>query len=95
MTVVLLFALAGALVGAGAGGAWYTAETAKREAAARLARKDREALRKALAEEISLAELRDQARAAGIDPKQVEEGYKAIRDGRMTPEDLIRQILPE
>ena len=93
MLVILLFAAAGALAGAGAGGAWYAAEQAKREAAARLSHRDREALRQALEDEIAMADLLAQARAVGVDPQMVASGYEALRDGRMTLEQVLDQIL--
>jgi len=92
MMVVLLFAAAGALVGAGTGGAWYVGEAAKREAARRLGSHDRAAVADALREELDVAELRSMARAAGVDPEQVVSGYEALRDGRLTLDELHQQI---
>lgn len=90
--VVLLFAAAGALAGAGAGGAWYTGEVAKREAARRLSSRDRAAVADALREQLDVAELRSMASAAGMDPDQVMAGYEALRDGRITVDDIGRQM---
>jgi hypothetical protein len=95
--VILLFAAAGALVGAGAGGAWYIGEVSPREAARRLSSRDRAALADALRQELDLAEFRATASAASVSPDQVLAGYEALRDGRLTedePRQQIRKLRP-
>ena len=59
---------------------------ARRIAARDLLRRDRATLRDALSDEIELADLRRSAQAAGVDPDVVEDGYIAMRDGRVSLE---------
>ena len=62
------------------------------EAAIRLQARDRAAVAQALRDEIDLESLREEARAVGVDPEMVEQGYYNLRDGVVSL-DLIEAQL--
>ena len=86
MPIFLLY-----FVGAGlaAGGAYLFDEGNKQRARDDMRR--RQALEaELLAGEIELEELRNQARAAGLDPQRVVDGYQAIQTGQISLVDVQR-----
>lgn len=87
-----LYALAGALVTGGAAGGKYVFDVAQREAARDLARRDRRAVAEMLQQEVDLVELRQRAKGAGLDPEAVEQGYLALRDGRLSLDEVLTQL---
>lgn len=90
--VIALYFLAGGLVGGGVAGGKYAYDVARREAARDLQRRDRRALIEALRAESDLSDLRRRAAAVGADPDAVEQGYLALRDGRLTLDDLLNTL---
>jgi hypothetical protein len=86
---VFLFYFAGA--GLVAGGAYLFDEGNKKRAREEMRR--RQALEaELLTGEIALEDLRAQARAAGLDPQQVVEGYLALQSGHLSLDDVQRLL---
>lgn len=79
------------LLGAPAGGI-YLAQQGRREAARRLNAKDTEIKKEALTQAKDLAVLRNEASEAGLDPDVVIAGYEALRDGQVSPDDVIDMV---
>ena len=88
MPAVLLFALAGTLLG---GAGWALDEANHRRAVEALKRKQ-ETEAELLATAVNLEQLRAEARAAGIDPELVMAGYEELRRGDLTLNDMRRQL---
>lgn len=77
----------------GGNGLGYMAITrAQQERARAELQRNREYLRQALLDEISLEEVREQARRAGVDPAAVEEGYRAYLAGEVTFEQIRKMM---
>ncbi|MFH8975746.1 hypothetical protein [Streptomyces sp. NPDC017890] len=89
---ILFFAAAGALFVGGTGGGWYMWKRGLQEAAKRLQRQDAEAVDQALTDAIDLAELRNKAQEAGLDPDEVVAGYERLRDSQLSPEDVLKGL---
>ncbi|MGC4788185.1 hypothetical protein ACLQ22_10140 [Micromonospora sp. DT178] len=85
---ILFYLAAGAVGGVGVvggfAGARFLYQRGQQEAAVQLQARDTAAVAQALRDEIDLAALREEARAAGVDPDQVEQGYYNLRDGLVT-----------
>ncbi|MFD2090468.1 hypothetical protein [Blastococcus deserti] len=64
----------------------------QQEAAAYLQARDTESIARALRDEIGLASLRDEARAAGIDPDVIERVYRDLRDGTLTIDQAAARL---
>lgn len=89
---ILFFAAAGALVVGGTGGGWYMWKHGQQETAKRLQHVDAEAAKQALRDAIDLADLRSEAKAAGLDPDEVVAGYKKLRDSQLSTEDVLKML---
>ncbi|MFG2441206.1 hypothetical protein [Streptomyces sp. NPDC048508] len=89
---ILFFAAAGALVAGGTGGGWYMWKRGQQEAAKRLQHEDAEAAKQALRDAIDLADLRSEAKAAGLDPDEVVAGYEKLRDSQLSTEDVLKGL---
>lgn len=89
---ILFLAAAGALVAGGAGGGWYMWKRGQQEAAKRLQHEDAEAAKQALRDAIDLADLRSEAKAAGLDPDEVVAGYEKLRDSQLSAEDVLKKL---
>ncbi|MFF5650384.1 hypothetical protein [Streptomyces collinus] len=89
---ILFFAAAGALVAGGTGGGWYMWKRGQQEAAKRLQHEDAEAAKQALRDAIDLADLRSEAKAAGLDPDEVVAGYEKLRDSQLSAEDVLKKL---
>ncbi|GGX16991.1 MULTISPECIES: hypothetical protein [Streptomyces] len=89
---ILFFAAAGALVAGGTGGGWYMWKRGQQEAAKRLQHEDAEAAKQALRDAIDLADLRSEAKAAGLDPDEVVAGYEKLRDSQLSTEDVLKRL---
>ncbi|MBK3569853.1 MULTISPECIES: hypothetical protein [unclassified Streptomyces] len=89
---ILFFAAAGALVAGGTGGGWYMWKRGQQEAAKRLQHEDAEAAKQALRDAIDLADLRSEAKAAGLDPDEVVAGYEKLRDSQLSTEDVLKKL---
>lgn len=89
---ILFFAAAGALVAGGAGGGWYMWKRGQQEAAKRLQHEDAEAAKQALRDAVDLADLRSEAKAAGLDPDEVVAGYEKLRDSQLSAEDVLKKL---
>jgi hypothetical protein len=77
------YAVGGISVG-GLAVARFLYQRGQQEAAVQLQGRDTAAVAHALRDEIDLAALREEARAAGADPDHVEQGYRNLRDGLVT-----------
>lgn len=88
MPSVLLFALAGTFLG---GSVWALDEANHRRAVEALKRRQ-ETEAELLASAVNLERLREEARAAGIDPELVMAGYEELRRGDLTLNDMRRQL---
>ncbi|MFE6767831.1 hypothetical protein ACFVFD_02515 [Streptomyces fimicarius] len=89
---ILFFAAAGALFAGGTGGSLYLWKRGCQEAARQLQRLDAKAARQALTDAVDLADLRKEARAAGLDPDEVVAGYEKMRDEQLSPQDVLRML---
>ncbi|GAB2841430.1 hypothetical protein GCM10027176_51600 [Actinoallomurus bryophytorum] len=89
---ILFFAAAGALFAGGTGGGWYLWRRGQQEAAKRMQHQDAEATKRALRDAIDLADLRNKAREAGLDPDEVVAGYEKLRDSQLSPEDVLERL---
>jgi hypothetical protein len=61
-------------------------------AAASLQARDTAAVTKLLQDEIDLALLSEEARRAGIDPDVIEQGYRDMRDGIVTIDQVVAHL---
>jgi hypothetical protein len=89
---ILFFAAAGALMAGGTGGGWYMWKRGQQEAAKRLQHEDAEAAKQALRDAIDVADLRSEAKAAGLDPDEVVAGYEKLRDSQLSTEDVLKKL---
>jgi hypothetical protein len=89
---ILFFAAAGVLFVGGTGGGWYMWRRGLQEAAKRLRRQDAEAAKQALTDGIDLAELRNRAQEAGLNPDEVVAGYEKLRDSQVSVEDVLKML---
>jgi hypothetical protein len=89
---VVYYAVAGVLIAGAPPAGIYLARQGQRESARRLQAKDFEIKNEALTAEKDLAELRKEAIQAGVDPDAVVAGYEALRDGQISPEDVLARI---
>lgn len=90
---ILYYAAASVLLfGAPAGGI-YLAQQGRRESARRLQAKDTEIKKEALTQAKDLAILREEAMEAGVDPDVVIGGYEALRDGQVSPDDVVDMVM--
>lgn len=64
----------------------------QQEAAKRLQHEDAEAAKQALRDAIDLADLRSEAKAAGLDPDEVVAGYEKLRDSQLSTEDVLKRL---
>ena len=87
--VIGLYAAAGALAGAGVGGASILVRRARQEGALDTASQDNENLRALLRQEIDLAELKAQAEELGVDVEAVIRGYERLKSDAPSLEGLI------
>lgn len=71
---LFFFAAAGASVAGGIGSGWYLWKRGQQEVARRLLEEDAQNVDEAIRREIDRAKLREEARAAGVDPEEVERG---------------------
>src|SRR5438045_9779445 len=88
---IVFFALAGAFFGGGIGGSWYFWKRGQQEAAKRLSDHDAQVVTQLLEQHIDLQDLRQRARDAGLDPDEVERGYRALRDGQSDPRQRLAE----
>ncbi|MFG1766922.1 hypothetical protein ACGFIH_26615 [Micromonospora parva] len=77
---ILYYVAAGAATVGGVAAGVFFARRGQQEAAILLQARDRAAVAQALRGEIDLETLREEARAAGVDPELVEQGYYNLRD---------------
>lgn len=89
---VLFFAAAGAAAAGGLGSGIYFWQRGQQEAAKKLQEEDQEAIKESLEREISLQDLRDEALQKGLDPDEVERGYKALRDGQLSLDQALEMV---
>lgn len=96
LPIVLALAAAGALAGGGAGAAfggilWFkrTADAA----AAEQAKADSENIKDVLRQKMSEQEVRDQAKAMGVDVEAAVEGYRAAQRGQVDIEKLVKDLI--
>ncbi len=66
--------------------------SSRREAARRLQAKDDEIQREALTQAKDRAALRKEAIDAGVNPDVVFAGYEALRDGQVSPDQVIDMV---
>ena len=85
---ILLYMAAAALA---AGGAVVFNEAEKSRARAS-AKHMQEFERELLQGEIGLAKIREQAKELGIDPAEAVKGYKALQQGKVSIQDVMRQL---
>ncbi len=64
----------------------------QQEAAKRLQHEDAKAAKQALRDAIDLADLRSEAKAAGLDPDEVVAGYERLRDSQLSTEDVLKNL---
>lgn len=91
-TPIFYFVAAGAATVGGVAAGALLARRGQQEAAIRLQARDRAAVAQALRDEIDLESLREEARAAGVDPEMVEHGYYNLRDGVVSLELVEAQL---
>ncbi|WP_369253356.1 Lsr2 family DNA-binding protein [Geodermatophilus amargosae] len=92
MVPILFFAAAGLLVGGGAGGGWLLWQKGNQAAAKELQAQDAANLKRLLEGEIDLAELKRQAKQAGVDVDAVMAGYEKMKAKQLKPEDVVRLV---
>lgn len=88
MPVIFLFMAAGALIAGGI----ETLDQAKKAKARQEAKRRQEAEAEILMRAIDLEELRQAARAKGLDPDAVVAGYLALNNGELTVEQVLRAL---
>lgn len=89
---ILYFVAAGAVTAGGAAAGALLVRRGQQEAAIRLQARDRAAVAQALRDEIDLESLRAEARAAGVDPDVVEQGYYNLRDEVVSVNEVEAQL---
>ena len=89
---ILYFLAAGAasIGGTAIGAVLY--QRGQQEAAAYEREREIATLKRLLESEIDLQDVRAQAARAGVDPDAVERGYRELRDGHNTPEQVAARI---
>lgn len=93
MPIAILYFLAAAAAGfGGPAAAAVLFRRGQQEAASASQDRDTEVISRLLRSEIDLALLRDQARSAGVDPDLVEQGYRDLRDGLVTVEQVVARL---
>ncbi|MFD1211105.1 hypothetical protein ACFQ36_03480 [Arthrobacter sp. GCM10027362] len=93
MPIAILYYLAAGAIGVGGpAAAVLLFRLGQQEGAAHLRRRDAESLARLLRTETDLATRREQARAAGVDPDLVEQGYRDLRDGLVTINQLLAHL---
>lgn len=93
MPVFILYFLAAGAASVGGpaiGAALY--RRGQQDAAAYEGQREIANLKRLLQSEIDLHDLRAQAMRAGIDPDAVERGYRELRDGRVTVEQVAARV---
>jgi len=89
---LLYYAAASVLLFGAPVGGIYLAQQGQREAARRLQAKDTEIKKEALTQAKELEALREEAIEAGVDPDVVIAGYEALRDGQVSPDDVVDMV---
>lgn len=93
MPIAILYFLAASALGVGGPmAAALLIRRGRQVAAAHLQARDHAAVTKLLQEEIDLASLREQARRAGVDPDVIEQGYRDMRDGIVTIDQVVAHL---
>jgi hypothetical protein len=93
MPIAILYFLAAGAVGVGGpAAALLLFRRGQQEAAANTQAQDAEAVTRLLHTHIDLATLREQARAAGVDPDLVEQGYRDVRDGLISADQIVARL---
>ena len=90
--IIGLYAAAGALAGASAGGAHILVRRAKQETALETATQDNRNIRELLSQQIDLAELRHQAAGLGVDVEAVIRGYERLQSSAPSLEGLLKEL---
>ena len=85
---IFLFMAAAALMAGGVA----TFSEARAENARKEAQRRQEVEAELLRGEINLQQLRDEARAKGLDPEEVVKGYLALREGDVSVDTVLRAI---
>jgi hypothetical protein len=89
---ILYFAAAGAAAAGGAGAAGVLYDRGRQHAATASREQDLRNLARLMQGEVDLADLRQKAVMAGVDPHQVEAGYFALRDGTISLNDALTML---
>ena len=92
---ILLFAVAGAILGGVAGGGVALWGTARRKAAEEEIKQTADLKKAALRAEIDLASVEAEARAAGLDPAEVLKGIDAVMAGQVTLNQIRSIVQPQ
>lgn len=89
---ILYFLAAGAAGVGGSAAATLLFRRGQQEAAAHTQARDADSVARLLRTHIDLATLREQARNAGVDPDLVEQGYRDMRDGLVTIDQVVARL---
>lgn len=89
---ILCFAAAGALLGAGTGGAKLLWAKGRRDAAAHEFAETANLHEEALRAQMRVETVREEARARGMDPDEVIRGVDALVNGQLSATDVSRAL---
>ncbi|BEL06067.1 hypothetical protein Q0Z83_042580 [Actinoplanes sichuanensis] len=90
MPLAILYYLgAGALLIGGPATGLLLLGRGRQEAAAHALAREQTLIARLLRTETDLAQVREQARAAGVDPDLVEQGYRDLRDNHVTLDQIL------
>lgn len=93
MPIAILYFLAAGAAGAGGpAAAALLFRRGQQEAAAHTQARDAKSVARLLRIHIDLATLREQAQAVGVDPDLVEQGYRDMRDGLVTINQVVARL---
>lgn len=93
MPIAILYFLAAGAAGAGGpAAAALLFRRGQQEAAVHTQARDAESVARLLRTHIDLATLREQAHAVGVDPDPVEQGYRDMRDGLVTIDQVVARL---
>lgn len=90
--VIALYAAAGALAGAGAGGTHVLVRRARQEAALDASTQDQQNIRALLRQQIQTAELAAQAAELGVDVEAVIRGYERAQSDAPSLNGLLKEL---
>ena len=90
---LLYFAAAGLAAAGGPLAGVYFFRRGAQEAAREEATSDADAIRDLLEQSLELAELRQRAEEAGVDPDAVVQGYRALQNGYLSVDAFISKVL--